>query len=96
MLGMEMVRSRSTKEPASAETAAIFERAKDYGLLLGKGGLYGNVFRYAMRAFCTMLTISLFYLFRIKPPMCISKADADFMVDVLDRSIVDVLQNLKK
>jgi len=28
--------------------------------------------------------------------MCISKADADFMVDVLDRSIVDVLQNLKK
>jgi len=63
MLGMEMVRSRSTKEPASAETAAIFERAKDYGLLLGKGGLYGNVFRYVIESFffCTMLTISFFF-----------------------------------
>lgn len=45
MLGVELVKDRKTKAPASAETADIFERAKDYGLLIGKGGLYGNVFR---------------------------------------------------
>lgn len=45
MLGVELVKDRATKEPATAETAEAFERAKDMGLLLGKGGLYGNVFR---------------------------------------------------
>jgi len=76
MLGMEMVKNRKTKEPASAETAAIFEKAKDYGLLIGKGGLFGNVFR-------------------IKPPMCITKADADFIIAVLDRSIKDYIRESK-
>jgi len=53
-----------------------------------------------LRAFFENNAYDLFFFYftysRIKPPMCISKADADFMVDVLDRSIVDVLQNLKK
>jgi len=65
MLGVELVKDRQTKEPAAAETADIVEKAKDRGLLLGKGGLYGNVIR-------------------IKPPMCIAKADCDFLVDCLD------------
>ncbi len=65
MLGVELVKDRQTKEPATAETADIVEKAKDRGLLLGKGGLYGNVIR-------------------IKPPMCITKADCGFLVDCLD------------
>jgi alanine-glyoxylate transaminase/(R)-3-amino-2-methylpropionate-pyruvate transaminase len=65
MLGAELVKDRKTKEPAKAETAAVLELAKERGLLIGKGGLYGNVLR-------------------IKPPMCLSKDDADFIADVLD------------
>ena len=38
------------------------------GVLYGKGGLYGNVFR-------------------IKPPMCITKDDVDFGVYVLRESL---------
>jgi alanine-glyoxylate transaminase/(R)-3-amino-2-methylpropionate-pyruvate transaminase len=45
MLGMELVTDRSAKTPATAETAQVHERAKDLGVLIGKGGLYGNVLR---------------------------------------------------
>ncbi len=45
MLGVELVKDRSTKEPASAETSDVMEHCKDMGLLIGKGGLYGNVLR---------------------------------------------------
>ncbi|KAI7843702.1 hypothetical protein COHA_002601 [Chlorella ohadii] len=45
MVGLEMVKDRQTKEPAVQETATVFERCKDLGLLLGKGGLHGNAFR---------------------------------------------------
>jgi alanine-glyoxylate transaminase/(R)-3-amino-2-methylpropionate-pyruvate transaminase len=45
MLGVELVKDRTTKEPATQETAFLFERMKDYGVLVGKGGLYGNVLR---------------------------------------------------
>ena len=43
----------------------MVERCKERGLLLGKGGLYGNVLR-------------------VKPPMCLTKDDADFLADCLD------------
>lgn len=46
----------------------MFEAMKDHGVLMGKGGLHGNVFR-------------------IKPPMCFSEADADFLVDVMDHCL---------
>jgi len=45
MLGVEFVKDRKTKEPATAEFAEIFEDCKNHGLLLGKGGLKGNVMR---------------------------------------------------
>jgi len=45
MIGMELVKDKTTKTPAKEETAQIFERAKEMGLIIGKGGLYGNVFR---------------------------------------------------
>jgi len=45
MLGVELVRDRGTKEPAREECAAVFEACKDMGLLIGKGGLWGNTLR---------------------------------------------------
>jgi alanine-glyoxylate transaminase/(R)-3-amino-2-methylpropionate-pyruvate transaminase len=45
MLGVELVRDRATKEPASQETLVVWEVARELGLLLGKGGLDGNVLR---------------------------------------------------
>jgi 4-aminobutyrate aminotransferase-like enzyme len=64
-LGVELVRNPQTKEPATAETADLVELCKDRGLLIGKGGLAGNILR-------------------IKPPMCLTRDDADFLVDCLD------------
>jgi alanine-glyoxylate transaminase/(R)-3-amino-2-methylpropionate-pyruvate transaminase len=65
LLGIELVKDRVTKEPATAECAAVLERTRELGLLLGKGGLWGQTIRLA-------------------PPMCITPADADFIVAVLD------------
>ena len=47
MQAIELVRDRNTKEPAPAETNQLMERARDNGLLIGKGGLFGNVIRMA-------------------------------------------------
>ena len=74
MLGVELVRDRTTKEPADTETADVLELAKERGLLLGKGGLYGNTLR-------------------IKPPMCITKDDADFLVDCLAEVLTIITTN---
>jgi alanine-glyoxylate transaminase/(R)-3-amino-2-methylpropionate-pyruvate transaminase len=71
MLGVELVRDRSTKEPATKETADVLERCKERGLLVGKGGPHGNVLR-------------------IKPPMCLTTDDADFLVDCLDEVLSTV------
>jgi alanine-glyoxylate transaminase/(R)-3-amino-2-methylpropionate-pyruvate transaminase len=68
MLGVELVRDRTSKEPASTETLDVLERCRERGLLLGKGGLFGNVLR-------------------IKPPMCLTKDDADFLVDCLNETL---------
>jgi len=45
MQGVELV--REGKEPASEEILQVFEATKRQGLLIGKGGLYGNVIRIA-------------------------------------------------
>jgi len=45
LLGVELVRDRGSKEPATAETLEVMEELRDVGLLVGKGGLDGNVIR---------------------------------------------------
>ncbi|MGH9414435.1 MAG: aspartate aminotransferase family protein [Terriglobales bacterium] len=45
LLGVELVRNRQTKEPAASETNTLLARCRDQRLLIGKGGLYGNVIR---------------------------------------------------
>ena len=45
MLGIELVRNRATKEPASQEILTVMELCREEGLLIGKGGLDNNVIR---------------------------------------------------
>jgi 4-aminobutyrate aminotransferase len=45
MQALELVKDRATKEPAAEATAQLLERARENGLLIGKGGMYGNVIR---------------------------------------------------
>ncbi len=47
MQGLELVKDPSSKEPAPKAAAALMDAAKQQGLLIGKGGLYGNVMRIA-------------------------------------------------
>jgi len=70
LLGIELVRDQQSKEPAREECAQVLEIAREMGLLLGKGGLWGQTVRFS-------------------PPMCINEQDADFLLEVLDRSLND-------
>ena len=47
MQGIEFVLDRRSKEPAPQAVAQLFEETRARGLLIGKGGLYGNVIRIA-------------------------------------------------
>ena len=71
MTGVELVEDRMAKAPATRACLHVFERSKDMGLLIIKGGFFGNVLR-------------------IKPSMCITKADVDFMLEVLDMALSEV------
>uniref|UniRef100_A0A7N0T6M6 alanine--glyoxylate transaminase n=1 Tax=Kalanchoe fedtschenkoi TaxID=63787 RepID=A0A7N0T6M6_KALFE len=65
MLGVELVSDRELKTPAKDETLHVLNQLKDLGVVVGKGGIHGNVFR-------------------ITPPLCFTKDDADFLVDAMD------------
>jgi 4-aminobutyrate aminotransferase len=45
MQGLEFVKDRRTKEPHPQAVLKVFEETKRRGVLIGKGGLYGNVIR---------------------------------------------------
>ena len=66
MVGVELIEDED-KTPATELTANILETCKDMGLIIGKGGYFGNVLR-------------------IKPPMCITEDDIEFMLEVLDEA----------
>jgi 4-aminobutyrate aminotransferase-like enzyme len=45
LLAIELVEDRVTKAPASAATLCLMEKARENGIMVGRGGLYGNVLR---------------------------------------------------
>ena len=64
-----MVENKASKTPLNGEKMLdIWDHTKNGGVLLGKGGFYGNVFR-------------------IKPPMCITKQDADKAVAIFEEAV---------
>lgn len=68
MIGVELVKDAKRKEPAGELAAKILDALKDRGVLIGKGGLNGNVLR-------------------IKPPLCLTRKDADAVADALEDSL---------
>ncbi len=57
--------------PVTEEAVAVHAGAKDRGLLIGRGGVYGNVLRN-------------------KRPMCVTRADVDFLADCIDDTFTSV------
>src|SRR5262249_58891556 len=45
MQAIECVKDRKTKEPDPQSVLRIFDETRKRGVLIGKGGLYGNVIR---------------------------------------------------
>jgi len=74
MIGIEMVEDKESKTPLNGEKMLdIWDKTKEAGVLLGKGGFFGNVFR-------------------MKPPMCITKENADKTVAAFEEAVVDCLK----
>ncbi len=71
MLAAELVSDRKTKKPASRAALQVMESARRHQVLLGRGGLHGNVLR-------------------LKPPLCISREDIDYALQVLDIALADI------
>lgn len=57
MQGIELVKDRATKEPNPEAVLKVFEETKRRGVLIGKGGLYGNVIRTGMMLNSTKHTV---------------------------------------
>ncbi|KAL2470930.1 Alanine--glyoxylate aminotransferase 23 [Abeliophyllum distichum] len=77
MLGVELVTDHQLKTPAKAETVHGMNQMKEMGVLVGKGGFFGNVFR-------------------ITPPLCFTKEDADFLVDVMDHTASHAISKIAR
>lgn len=72
MIGVEMVTGDGSTTPLDPGLMLKFwDRCRDLGVLLGKGGYFGNVLR-------------------IKPPMCVTKHDADFTIAVIAQALEEI------
>ncbi|MCJ8741242.1 hypothetical protein PDJAM_G00068390 [Pangasius djambal] len=68
-IGVEMVKDKESRDPLPSDAMIeILEDTKVMGVLIGKGGIYGQTFR-------------------IQPPMCVTKDDADFFLAVFDQAL---------
>jgi taurine-pyruvate aminotransferase len=72
LCGVELVKDRKTKEPAdAAQITAVQDFCRDNGVLVGRSG--------GGRRFGNTITLS--------PPLVITRAECDRIVDTLDRAI---------
>jgi len=69
--GVEIVKDRGTKEPDPEGMVWIMNRMRELGVLTGREGHHGNVFK-------------------IRPPMVFSRANADSLIVAMDRAITDM------
>lgn len=67
-LGVELVRDRTTLEPAAETARSVINRMRDDGVLIGLEGPLGNVLK-------------------IRPPLVFSVANADCLLDALNRAL---------
>ena len=58
MQALELVRDRETKEPDPQSVLKVFEETRRRGVLIGKGGLYGNVIRTGLMLNSTKDTVN--------------------------------------
>ncbi|MFJ9930076.1 aminotransferase [Streptomyces misionensis] len=70
-LGLELVRDRTTLEPATEETAELCDRMLELGVIVQPTGDHLNILK-------------------IKPPLCIDSAAADFFADMLDLALAQL------
>jgi 4-aminobutyrate aminotransferase-like enzyme/Ser/Thr protein kinase RdoA (MazF antagonist) len=69
-LGLDLVRDRETREPATAAAFAICERMRELGVIVQPTGDGENVLK-------------------IKPPLCLTRAEAERFVATLDRVLAE-------
>ncbi|KAJ6656120.1 hypothetical protein lerEdw1_004171 [Lerista edwardsae] len=88
MIGIEMVQDKESCRPLPfEEVSLILEDCKDMGVLIGRGGQYAQVWYISgipakHRHLFSIISKWPKKTFRITPPMCITKQDADFAVSV--------------
>src|SRR6185503_18573692 len=73
LIGVELVRDRDTREPATAEASVVLNAMRERGVLVGSTGRLSNVLK-------------------IRPPLVITREEADVLVDTLDRVLTESLQ----
>jgi alanine-glyoxylate transaminase / (R)-3-amino-2-methylpropionate-pyruvate transaminase len=108
MIGVEMVDNAEKRTPMNTNAFGdIWENCKDRGVLLGKGGINGNVSQTLITFLgCKLIKFHLLLchrkyqthlfkkkVFRIKPPMCITKEDADLTLNVFEGAVKNQLNN---
>lgn len=69
-MGVELVRDRESREPATKESYAICERMRELGVICQPTGERANVLK-------------------MKPPMVLTLADADFFADALEKTLAE-------
>lgn len=75
LLGLELVKDRATKEPLGMpQLTAVVDFCRDNGVIVGRGG--------GGRGSGTTITLS--------PPLVITRAECDRIVDTLDRALAQV------
>ena len=70
-IGIDLVRDRESREPATDETRMAVNLLREQGVLIGSTGQYDNILK-------------------IRPPMVFSKKHADFLLQKLDKILIQV------